>query len=117
MNSESKNNSLFRPLKKASTVAMVAVALFASAAQADLGTKVTGLQASAIFKKIAGAPEVKNETKESIDLMKVGEIQYKFDGRSEVVLATCFQKINLADKKGDVNKTECFLLTDKDRAK
>jgi hypothetical protein len=40
MKSESKNNSLFRPLKKASTVAFVAFALFASAAHADLGEKV-----------------------------------------------------------------------------
>lgn len=40
MKSEIKNNSLFRPLKKASTVAFVAFALFASAAHADLGEKV-----------------------------------------------------------------------------
>ena len=107
MKSENQNNCLFRPLKKASTVAFVAFALFASAAHADLGTKITGPQADAIFTSIPGAPEVKNETRESIELFK--------ENRETHV--ACFQKINLADKKGNVKKTECFQLTEADLAK
>ena len=107
MNSESKNNSLFRPLKKASTVAMVAVALFASAAQADLGAKITGKKADSIFASIKGAAEVQSETKESIVLLKI-------DRESHV---SCFQKIDLGDKKGNVKQTECFQLSEADVAK
>jgi O-acetylhomoserine/O-acetylserine sulfhydrylase-like pyridoxal-dependent enzyme len=107
MKSENQNNSLFRPLKKASTVALVAFALFASAAHADLGTKITGKQAEAIFTSIPGAPEVRKETKESIELFKENRAAH----------VTCFQKINLADKQGNVKKTECFQLTEADLAK
>ncbi|MNL11345.1 hypothetical protein D3C87_1321770 [compost metagenome] len=64
MKSENQNNSLFRPLKKASTVAMIAVALFASAAHADLGEKITGKEAQAHFMrllKIAESPNSPNK--------------------------------------------------------
>ena len=107
MKSENKMNTLFRPLKKASTVAFVAFALFASASHADLGTKITGPQADAIFNSIPGAPEVRKETKTSIELFK--------ENRETHV--ACFQKINLADKKGNVKQTECFQLTEADLAK
>jgi hypothetical protein len=107
MKSESKNNSLFRPLKKASTVAFVAFALFASAAHADLAPTATGAKAEAIFKTIPGSPEVVKETKDSIMLFK-SDKQRHID---------CTQIINLADKRGDVKKTECTQYTEADIAK
>lgn len=107
MNSESKTNTVFRPLKKASTVAFMALALFASVSHADLGTKITNQDANALFASIPGAPEVKKETKDSIELFKIDRIKH----------VACFQKINLADKKGNVKQTECFQLTEEDVAK
>lgn len=107
MKSETQKSTLFRPLKKVSTVAMVAVALFASAAHADLGTKITGKKAESLFASIKGAAEVQSETKESIVLLKI-------DRESHI---SCFQKINLGDKKGNVKQTECFQLSEADVAK
>lgn len=107
MKSENKTNSLFRPLKKASTVAFVAFALFASAAHADLAPTATGAEAEAIFNSIPGAPIVTNETRDSISLFK--------NDRSRRM--DCTQIINLGDKKGNVKKTECTEHTEASVAK
>lgn len=107
MKSETQKSTLFRPLKKVSTMAIVAVALFASAAQADLAPTATGAEAEKIFNSIAGAPIVVKETKEYIMLFKNDHAR-RMD---------CTQIINLADKKGNVKKTECTEHTEASVAK
>jgi hypothetical protein len=101
MKSENQNNSLFRPLKKASTVALVAFALFASAAhaaEADFGEPYEGRKADQDYAAIKSVETVTSETRESITLIKVDREKH----------LSCLQTINLGDKKGNVKKTICY---------
>jgi hypothetical protein len=96
MNSESKTNTVFRPLKKASTVAFLALALFASVSHADLAPTATGAAADAMFDSIKGAPMVTKETKSSISLIKSDKERH----------IDCTQTINLKTRQKETLCTE-----------
>lgn len=110
MKSENQNNSLFRPLKKASTVALIAVALFASAAHADLGEKVTGSKekAQSIIDKIdkgqGNAAEYRGEKKKGLITLVFSDGA----GTSCAADVTRLAQKTPQDRKHLVQAADCF---------
>ncbi len=106
MQAQKKSGSPNRLMKKTSTVLLVVgTMLSASWAQADLGQKLTGDAAIALYQLLDASETVVREVSgESALLMKSADN------------TTCFRMLDLS-QKDVLSDYECFVLSEEDRAR